>query len=140
MSARRPPAGTVSRGEPIGPRPPQPPTTLALLHRGRTQFEAICAPCHGLVGDGRGMVVSRGFPTPPSFHIERLRNAPDTHFYDVISNGFGLMYAYDNRVSPPDRWAVIAYIRALQRSQNINIADLPDTVRQRVEAAEEEVE
>ena len=93
------------------------PITLSLLERGRQRFDIYCAPCHSPLGDGDGIVARRGFPHPPSYHIERLRQAPDRHFYDVMTNGYGIMYSYADRVSPEDRWAIVAYIRALQRSQ-----------------------
>ena len=101
-----------------------PPVTLALLQRGQERYRIYCTPCHSELGDGRGMVVQRGFPAPPSYHIERLRQAPVEHFYDVITNGYGAMYSFAYRVQPADRWAIIAYIRALQRSQETNLADL----------------
>jgi hypothetical protein len=75
------------------------------------------------------MIVARGFPAPPTYHQERLRSAPDQHFFDVISNGYGVMYSYGDRVAPQDRWAIIAYIRALQLSQNATLADVPDGER-----------
>jgi mono/diheme cytochrome c family protein len=95
-----------------------PPVTLALLKRGQERFHIYCAPCHAELGDGRGMIVQRGFPTPPSLHVERLRQAQVQHFYEVITNGFGAMYSFAERVQSEDRWAIVAYIRALQRSQN----------------------
>jgi mono/diheme cytochrome c family protein len=101
------------------------PLTLTTLARGRDRFDVYCAPCHSIVGDGDGMVVRRGFPRPPSYHTDRLRKAPDAHFYSVITNGYGVMYAYADRVSPADRWAIVAYIRALQLSQNARIGDVP---------------
>lgn len=93
------------------------PVTLALLRRGQERFGIYCAPCHSPVGDGDGMVARRGFPHPPSYHIERLRNAPDRHFFDVMTQGHGVMRSYADRVPPEDRWAIVAYIRALQLSQ-----------------------
>jgi mono/diheme cytochrome c family protein len=94
------------------------PITPALLARGQNRFNIFCAPCHSRAGDGDGMIARRGFPAPPSYHTARLRNAPDSHFYDVISRGYGVMYPYADRVSPHDRWAIVAYIRALQLSQH----------------------
>jgi mono/diheme cytochrome c family protein len=94
-----------------------PPLTLALLQRGQQRFRIDCVPCHSELGDGNGMVVQRGFPAPPSYHIDRLRQAPIQHFYDVITNGYGAMYSFAGRVSPQDRWAIAAYVRALQLSQ-----------------------
>lgn len=101
-----------------------PPVTLALLQRGQQRFHIFCTPCHSEIGDGHGMIVQRGFPAPPSYHIERLRRAPVAHFYDVITNGYGAMYSFAYRVQPADRWAIAAYIRALQRSQDAKLADL----------------
>ena len=97
------------------------PVTLQLLHRGQERFNIYCAPCHSPVGDGDGMVVRRGFPSPPSYHIDRLRNAPDRHFFDVMTNGYGVMRPYSDRVAPEDRWAIVAYIRALQLSQYASV-------------------
>jgi mono/diheme cytochrome c family protein len=106
-----------------------PPVTPALLLRGQERFRIYCTPCHSELGDGRGMIVQRGFPPPPSYHIDRLRQAPVQHFYDVIANGHGAMYSFANRVQPADRWAIAAYIRALQRSQNATLADVPPDQR-----------
>lgn len=106
-----------------------PPITLALLQRGQERFDIYCAPCHGPLGDGDGYIVRRGFPAPPSFHIERLRNAPDRHFVDVLTYGYGLMYPYADRVSPSDRWAIVTYIRALQLSQHAPANTLADADR-----------
>jgi mono/diheme cytochrome c family protein len=103
--------------------------TTALLERGQLRFNIYCAPCHGALGDGEGMIVQRGFTHPPSFHDERLRQAPAGHFFDVITNGFGGMYSYASRVAPEDRWAIIAYIRALQLSQHASLDDLPPDQR-----------
>ena len=115
------PAGLVDyRSKPVVP----PPVTLALLQRGQERFHIYCTPCHSELGDGHGMIVQRGFPAPPSYHIARLRDTPVQHFYDVITNGYGSMYSFAYRVQPADRWAIAAYIRALQRSQNATIADL----------------
>jgi mono/diheme cytochrome c family protein len=105
------------------------PITQQLLQRGQQRYEIYCMPCHSAVGDGDGLVVRRGFPAPPSYHIERLRQAPDRHFYDVITNGYGIMYSYADRVAPPDRWAIVAYIRALQLSQHAPVAQLTPQMR-----------
>ncbi len=125
---RAEPAGTVARD--WAPPPPPPPVTRALLERGRERFDIYCAVCHGLAGYGDGMVVQRGFPAPPSYHIDRLRQAPIQHFYDVITQGYGVMYSYAQRVPPRDRWAIAAYIRALQASQHVSANDLSPQDRQ----------
>ena len=104
------------------------------LSRGRDRFNIYCTPCHGYAGYGDGMIVQRGFPAPPSFHIDRLRQAPVGHFFDVMTNGFGLMYSYASRVSPEDRWYIAAYIRALQRSQHAPMTDLTPAQAQSLEA------
>jgi mono/diheme cytochrome c family protein len=101
------------------------PLTRATLERGRMCFEINCVPCHGETGEGNGIVVQRGFPTPPSYHIDRLRNAPIGHFFDVMTRGYGAMYSFASRVTPEDRWAIATYIRALQLSEHATIADVP---------------
>jgi mono/diheme cytochrome c family protein len=103
--------------------------TRAMLERGRQRFDIYCAVCHGRTGEGNGMIVQRGFPAPPSYHTERLRTAPLGHFYDVITNGYGVMYSYAARVEPPDRWAIAAYVRALQLAQNARLDDVPTAER-----------
>ncbi len=103
---------------------PAPPVDLALLQRGQERYRIYCTPCHSELGDGHGMIVQRGFPQPPSFQSQRLRAAPPAHFYDVMTNGYGRMYSFAARIAPRDRWAIAAYIRALQRSQNASPADL----------------
>ena len=113
-----PPQGSVSREQDLGNvLAEKPPMTLALVERGRERFNIFCSECHGFGGDADGMVVQRGFPRPPSFHEARLVNAPDEHFVDVMTNGYGVMYSYADRVPPADRWAIVAYIRALQRTK-----------------------
>ena len=111
------------------------PITLATLERGRELFDIYCSPCHSRAGDGDGMVVRRGFPNPPSYHTDRLRKAPDAHLYSVITNGYGAMYSYADRVDAPDRWAIVAYIRALQLSQNARLSDVPDAQRTELESS-----
>ncbi len=108
------------------------PITRADLERGRERFNVYCTPCHDYTGSGRGMIVERGFPQPPSYHIDRLRDAPVGHFYEVITNGFGAMYSYAARVEPADRWRIAAYIRVLQLSQNARIDDVPEPERQKL--------
>jgi mono/diheme cytochrome c family protein len=100
------------------------PVTKEVLDRGEQRFDIFCSPCHGRTGYGDGMIVQRGFKAPPSFHSDRLRQAPAGHFFDVITNGFGVMYDYRSRVPVEDRWAIAAYIRALQLSQHASAADL----------------
>jgi cytochrome c553 len=99
--------------------------TRRVLERGRERFDIYCAVCHGPTGEGNGMIVQRGFPAPPSYHIDRLRQAPAGHFFDVITRGYGVMYPYASRVEPADRWAIAAYIRALQMSHHATLADVP---------------
>ncbi|HUY34542.1 MAG TPA: cytochrome c [Pirellulales bacterium] len=101
----------------------------ALLERGRERFNIHCSDCHGRTGAGNGMVVQRGFRKPPSYHIERLRNAPAGHFFDVITGGFGAMPKFAGRIDVDDRWAIVAYIRALQLSQEGRAEDVPDDQR-----------
>ncbi|EKE44608.1 hypothetical protein OCGS_1446 [Oceaniovalibus guishaninsula JLT2003] len=115
-SARPLVAGTVARGaiDRLESLIVPPQVTPALLERGRERFTIYCMPCHGYDGTGDGRVVQRGFPPPPSYLTARLRAAPAAHFLGVIENGFGVMYPYGDRVPPADRWAIVAYIRALQ--------------------------
>jgi len=117
---------TIEWGE--APQKP-PPVTLALLQRGQQRFRIYCTPCHSELGDGHGMIVQRGFPEPPSLMIDRLRQAPTRHFYDVMTDGYGIMFSYADRVSPADRWAIAAYIRALQASQHAELASLPPDMK-----------
>jgi mono/diheme cytochrome c family protein len=134
--------GTVARGQLNANEPfytgkvgDEPAKTLPLtidrqvLLRGQERFNIYCSPCHDRVGTGRGMIVRRGFRPPPSFHIDRLREAPPGHFFDVISRGFGAMPDYAEQIPPGDRWAIVAYIRALQLSQHAAIADVPESER-----------
>jgi REP element-mobilizing transposase RayT/mono/diheme cytochrome c family protein len=147
-SARQPPPYAVARGETRdnaafytgltnGTYVTQLPMKLTpeLLSRGRERYEAICAECHDRTGSGNGMVVQRGFPQPPSYHVDRLWNAPIGHFYDVITNGYGVMYSYADRVEPEDRWAIAAYIRALQLSHNAKPSDVDPAERAKLEGA-----
>jgi hypothetical protein len=108
------------------------PIRRADLERGRERYNIHCTPCHDYTGGGHGMIVERGFPPPPSFHIDRLRNAPAGHFFDVITNGLGSMYPYATRVEPEDRWRIAAYIRALQLSHQAMIQDVPPAVRRKL--------
>lgn len=146
-SERPPVAGTVARGE-IVAGPDQViytgrvngadatafpfPITREVLDRGRERYNIFCTPCHGLSGEGNGIIVQRGFQAPPSYHTDRLRNAPPGHLFDVITNGFGAMYPYGYRIAPRDRWAIVAYVRALQLSQNATIGDVPPSERSKM--------
>lgn len=108
------------------------PVTPQMLERGRERYNIYCSPCHDYTGSGNGMVVQRGFPPPPSYHTDRLRQAPAGHFFEVMSDGYGTMYSYAGRITPEDRWAIVAYIRALQLSQNATLNDVPAQERQRL--------
>lgn len=110
------------------------PVDRRLLERGRERYMIYCMPCHSPVGDGDGLVVRRGFPAPPTYHQDRLRNAPDRHLYDVISRGYGVMVPYADRVEPADRWAIVAFIRALQLSQHVQADSLPPALQARLQA------
>jgi mono/diheme cytochrome c family protein len=106
-----------------------------LLRRGQERYDVFCAPCHDRTGAGNGMIVQRGFRQPASFHIQRLRDAPVGYFYDVITRGFGAMQDYAGQITPEDRWAIVAYMRALQLSQNATLADVPAGDRTKLEEA-----
>ncbi|TFY97200.1 c-type cytochrome [Ramlibacter humi] len=111
-----------------------PPVTQALLQRGQDRYSIYCLPCHSPLGDGEGPVARHGFPNPPTYHQPRLRDAPDRYLFDVITGGHGVMYGYGDRVAPLDRWAIVAYIRALQLSQAVPVAELPPALRDKVAA------
>ena len=119
---------SMTRDEPAEPRT----YTRAALERGRERFGIYCAPCHGPAGDGNGYITERGFPHPPTYHSDRLRQAPDRYLFEVITRGYGAMYPYADRVTAADRWSIVAYIRALQRSQHARISDVPESERQRL--------
>jgi len=106
--------------------------TLTTLRRGEERFNIFCAPCHDRVGNGQGMIVRRGFRAPPSLHIDRLRQAPAGYFFTVISRGFGAMPDYAEQIAAEDRWAIVAYIRALQLSQHATLAEVTDDQRQQL--------
>jgi hypothetical protein len=108
--------------------------TMQSLLRGQQRYNIYCAPCHSEAGDGDGMVVRRGFPQPQSFHSDAMRNAPDSHLYSVISEGYGVMYGHGDRIAPADRWAIVNYIRALQLSQNARVSQLTVEERARLDA------
>ena len=114
-----------------------PAVDAALLARGQARYDVYCVPCHSPVGDGDGMIVRRGFPRPPSFHQGRLRDAPDRHFFDVMTHGYGVMVSYADRVTPQDRWAIVAYVRALQLSQHAPVASLPPALQAALRALPE---
>jgi mono/diheme cytochrome c family protein len=136
MTMQAPVAGSIARNAP-DTAVAQPATiTAAMLTRGQQRFAINCVPCHGQSGDGLGMIVQRGFPRPPALFSDDLIKAKAQHFYDVITNGHGVMYSYADRVSPADRWAIVAYIRALQRSQRAQVASLPARDQQDLKAAE----
>jgi mono/diheme cytochrome c family protein len=147
-SARPPVPGTVARGElrtdellytgkingvvaNVFPFP----ITRKDLERGQQRFNINCSPCHDYTGSGNGMIVQRGFPPPPSYHIDRLKKAPVGHFFDVMTNGYGTMYSYAARVTPQDRWRIAAYIRALQLSQGAHLKDAPTQEVQKLEGS-----
>ncbi len=141
-SARLPINGTVARdqysGDPYlvtgkngkqdGDRMPYP-VTMQVLQRGQQRYNIYCAPCHSRVGDGNGMIAQRGYRQPPSLHDDRLRQAVLGHFFDVMTNGYGAMPDYASQINPTDRWAIAAYIRALQLSQHGSIEDVPEESR-----------
>ena len=109
------------------------PVNQQLLERGQERYNIFCSPCHGLQGDGNGMVANRGMKHPPTYHQDRLRQVPNGYIYDVVSNGFGAMLGYSAQVPPPDRWAIVAYVRALQLSRNAKVSELPRDLRERLE-------
>lgn len=133
---RRPPENTVARDDLEREKASntKPVLSAELLARGRERFGIFCSPCHGAGGDGTGMVVQRGMPRPTSYHDDRLRTAEDQYFFDVITNGHGAMYSYAVRVPPADRWAIVAYIRALQLSRQASLDDVPADERARLES------
>jgi mono/diheme cytochrome c family protein len=129
------PNGLLPDGQPTNEFPY--PITRELLARGQNRYNIYCSMCHARDGAGNGMVVQRGFPPPPSYHIERLRRAPVGHFYDVITNGYGVMYSFSDRVQDPaDRWAIAAYIRVLQLSQNAGLEDVPPEELQKMQGVQ----
>ncbi len=113
----------------LGLKGDDPQVLLQILDRGQQRFNIFCAPCHDRTGHGQGMVVQRGFPAPPSYHSDRLRKAPIGHFFDVATNGFGRMPDYADQIPTADRWAIVAYVRALQLSQHAEVSELPSTDR-----------
>jgi mono/diheme cytochrome c family protein len=143
MTMRPPVAGTVARGDlreddayyrgknadgSLVARMPVD-MTMDLLQRGKQRYNIYCSPCHDQTGSGKGIIIKKGFLPPPSMHLDRLRQSPDGHFYDVISNGIRNMPSYKHQIPVADRWAIVAYVRALQRSQNAKAGDIPEEVR-----------
>jgi mono/diheme cytochrome c family protein len=110
------------------------PVNQELLERGQERYQIFCTPCHGSQGDGNGLIVMRGMKQPPSYHQDRLRQVPNGYLYDVVTNGFGAMLGYSAQIPPRDRWAIIAFVRALQLSRNAHVADLPGDVREKLNA------
>jgi mono/diheme cytochrome c family protein len=146
QSARPLPPGTVARGElrldahlyhgiaaGVPARSFPFPVTLQVLRRGQERFDIYCSPCHSRTGDGEGMIVRRGFTRPPSFHSERLRELPPGHVFRVISDGLGAMPNYRHQITPHDRWAITAYIQALQLSHNSSVTNVPVDKRAELE-------
>ncbi len=109
--------------------------TDSVVRRGQNRFDTFCSPCHGRRGDGNGMIVQRGFPRPPSLLSDSMRAQPAGFYFDVITNGFGRMYSYAPSVPVPDRWAIVAYLRALQLSSGVRLSDLPEQDRKRMSGA-----
>jgi mono/diheme cytochrome c family protein len=140
---RTPPPGTIARGEShedvpyftgfmrdtlyLSEAPVE--ATMPELKRGRERFDIYCSPCHGSTGDGRGIMATRGYPPPPTVHADRLRDVPDGYLFNVITNGIRNMPSYRHQVPAADRWAIVLYLRALQRSQNAALNDVPDEKR-----------
>ena len=133
-SMRHPVPGTVARDAPNPPVPMPASIDEATLERGENRYEIFCTPCHGRGGHGNGMIVQRGFKHPPSLVDGPLREANAQVFWDSMTKGYGIMYSYADRLSPADRWAVVAYIRALQASQNSDVAALPGADKSKLEA------
>jgi mono/diheme cytochrome c family protein len=116
-------AGVGANGKPVDNFPF--PVTKEVLERGQQRYDVYCSPCHDRLGDGNGMIVRRGYKHPPSYHIDRLRTVSNGYMFDVITNGFGAMPDYQAQIDPRDRWAIVAYVRALQLSRNASINDVP---------------
>jgi hypothetical protein len=110
------------------------PLTPQLLKRGQERYKIFCTPCHGVQGDGNGMAAMRGMKHPPTYHQARLREVPNGYIFDVITNGFGSMLGYSAQIPPSDRWAIIAYVRALQLSRNAPVSELPPDLREKLNA------
>jgi len=130
-SLQAPVEGTVEYGQTQAAKPQA--WTNAQMQKGQELFRIYCTPCHGVLGAGEGPVVQRGFPAPPTLHSERLREATDSHFYSVITHGAGRMGSYADRLTPQERWAVVAHVRALQLSQNVSFDSLTESEREGLE-------
>ena len=130
---REPVPGTVPRTDPAKPVPQPAVADAAMLARGRERYDVFCTPCHGLAGNGRSIIVARGFPSAPPFDTERLRRAKASELYDVISKGKGAMYGLAQQIPSADRWAIVAYVRALQFSQSADVASLTSEDRAKLE-------
>ena len=136
MAMQHPPAGTVPIDAPARRASSErPPLTAALIERGRERYTIYCLPCHAADGSGQGIIPARGFPMPPDLTSARLRQAPSSHIFDVITNGYGAMFSYADRVAPPDRWAIAAYIRVMQEATRPRSRQeqLPETTPERGE-------
>ncbi|HVY43887.1 MAG TPA: cytochrome c [Hyphomicrobiaceae bacterium] len=134
---RLPVAGTVATDETLSAQPNALPAALplAMLEHGRDRFNVFCSPCHAYDGHGDGRVVRRGFPSPPDLHSATITSLSDSQIFDVITHGYGVMFPYGSRVPADDRWAIIAYVRALQYADRVPVADLTPELRARLEAA-----
>ena len=122
--------GKDASGKPVTMNPLS--IDMQLLKRGQERFNIYCAPCHGRTGDGKGIVVKRGYLPPPNFHQDLMRNYPDGHIFDVITNGIRNMPSYKHMIPVKDRWAIVSYVRALQRSQNASLSDIPEEIRNEI--------
>ncbi len=125
--------GKDDQGKPMKKIPVE--LTMELLERGRERFDIYCSPCHSRVGDGQGIMVTRKYAAPPTFHQDRLRDIEDGYIFGVITNGFGNMPLYAHQVRVEDRWAIVSYLRALQRSRSATEKDIPADMRGKIEQA-----
>ena len=127
--------GTVAADADLAPQPAALPAALplALLQHGQDRFNVFCSPCHAYDGHGNGRVVQRGFPNPPDLHSAAIAGLSDRQIFDVVTNGYGVMFPYGGRVAPADRWAIVAYVRALQYADHVPVADLTPALRARLD-------
>ena len=128
---QHPPAGTIARDDAMSQQ--RPPLTRALMERGRERYQIDCAPCHSPAGDGDGLIPRHGFPHPPSYTDQQVRELDDASVVQVVTNGYGVMAGYGDRVAPNDRWAIVAWVRVLQLSQAAPVASLPPEWRAQIE-------